>query len=415
MAYLPFGNALGLVWGFVILAALVIKIRMMLQAALLEAAVEAAAKGDGSDDKRSTFVETFCPECENMLLANASFCIVCGTSVRSSSRQARSAMGVSAVPVAVGAAPPRLRRRCHRPSRRHRRPTKARPAPPSRPEPPPARRCKSSEEYFNSSRLKVIGTDHRGHGRRRCARRHRRRRLRPRPGRPRTTSSSRAATAPAGAAVPGRPRQLRPASATARGPGSPRGSRARTRPRQPSSVGSVSPGSGGFTDAPSDGATGRADAHRRAAAPTTGTEGRGGVTIEATGVDIYVPAELERGLPGREPTSSRATATAASRSRSPTPTDPSTAAGDVITQNLENLLPPENYTQLQTSDVVPLDPFGSVVSLAGDRVRSALGRQPGRGDHPRPDLRGRPPGRHGARHPDRARARRGLRVGLPET
>ena len=93
MAYLPFGNALGLIWGFMILAALVIKIRMMLQVALLEAAVEAAAKGDGSEDKRSTFVETFCPECENMLLANSSFCIVCGTSVRSSSRQARRAMG----------------------------------------------------------------------------------------------------------------------------------------------------------------------------------------------------------------------------------------------------------------------------------------------------------------------------------
>ena len=97
MAYLPFGNALGLIWGFAILAALVIKIRMMLQAALLEAAVEAAAKGDGSDDKRSTFVETYCPECENLLLVNASFCIVCGTSVRSSSRQARSAMGMGAV------------------------------------------------------------------------------------------------------------------------------------------------------------------------------------------------------------------------------------------------------------------------------------------------------------------------------
>jgi hypothetical protein len=104
MAYLPFGNALGLVWGFAILVALVIKIRMMLQEALLEAAVEAAAKGDGSEDKRSTFVETFCPECENMLLANASFCIVCGTSVRASSRQARSAMGMSAaVPAGVGA------------------------------------------------------------------------------------------------------------------------------------------------------------------------------------------------------------------------------------------------------------------------------------------------------------------------
>jgi hypothetical protein len=67
---------------------------MMLQVALLEAAVEAAAKGDGSDDKRSTFEETFCPECENMLLTNASFCIVCGTSVRASSRKAHTAMGI---------------------------------------------------------------------------------------------------------------------------------------------------------------------------------------------------------------------------------------------------------------------------------------------------------------------------------
>ncbi|QIG44567.1 PrsW family intramembrane metalloprotease [Nocardioides anomalus] len=100
LAYLPFGNMLGLLWGLVILAALILKIRMMLQVALLEAAVEAAAKGDGSEDKRSTFLETFCPECENMLLPNASFCIVCGTSVRSSSRQAKRAMGVGSVPAA---------------------------------------------------------------------------------------------------------------------------------------------------------------------------------------------------------------------------------------------------------------------------------------------------------------------------
>jgi RsiW-degrading membrane proteinase PrsW (M82 family) len=104
-AYLPFGNALGLIWGFAILAALVVKVRMMMQVALLEAAVEAAAKGDGADDKRSTFVETFCPECENMLLANASFCIVCGTSVRSTSKQAKAAMGIKeAVAAGVGTA-----------------------------------------------------------------------------------------------------------------------------------------------------------------------------------------------------------------------------------------------------------------------------------------------------------------------
>ncbi|MDP3894133.1 zinc-ribbon domain-containing protein, partial [Nocardioides sp.] len=40
-----------------------------------------------------TFVESFCPECENMLLTGSHFCIVCGTSVRSSSHQARRTMG----------------------------------------------------------------------------------------------------------------------------------------------------------------------------------------------------------------------------------------------------------------------------------------------------------------------------------
>jgi hypothetical protein len=103
-AFLPFGNLLGLVWGFIILVALVIKIRMMLQVALLEAAVEAAAKGDGSDDRRSTFEETYCPECENLLLTNASFCIICGTSVRASSRQAHTAMGIGPSPTAAPAA-----------------------------------------------------------------------------------------------------------------------------------------------------------------------------------------------------------------------------------------------------------------------------------------------------------------------
>ena len=44
LAYLPFGQALGLIWGFVILGVLVIRIRVMLQAALLEAAIEDAAK-----------------------------------------------------------------------------------------------------------------------------------------------------------------------------------------------------------------------------------------------------------------------------------------------------------------------------------------------------------------------------------
>lgn len=92
-AHLPFGQALGLLWGLIILGFLVIRIRVMLQAALLEAAVEDAAK---TGSKRESFVETFCPECENMLLVGSMFCIACGTSVRSSSHQARKHMSAPA-------------------------------------------------------------------------------------------------------------------------------------------------------------------------------------------------------------------------------------------------------------------------------------------------------------------------------
>jgi hypothetical protein len=93
LAYLPFGQGLGLLWGFVILGVLVIRIRVMLQAALLEAAVEDAARTGVSS--RDTFAEKFCPECENMLLTGSQFCIVCGTSVRSSSHLARREMRTS--------------------------------------------------------------------------------------------------------------------------------------------------------------------------------------------------------------------------------------------------------------------------------------------------------------------------------
>ena len=70
LAYVPFGQALGLLWGFVILAVLVIRIRMMMQAALLEAAVEDAVRRTGTS-KRATVVDSYCPECENLLLAGS--------------------------------------------------------------------------------------------------------------------------------------------------------------------------------------------------------------------------------------------------------------------------------------------------------------------------------------------------------
>ena len=101
LSYVPFGQALGLLWGFVILTILVLRIRTTMQAALLEAAVEDAVRQDGGTSKRATAVETYCPECENQLLAGSNFCLVCGTSVRTTSRQARRTMSS---PTAGGAA-----------------------------------------------------------------------------------------------------------------------------------------------------------------------------------------------------------------------------------------------------------------------------------------------------------------------
>ena len=80
----------------------------MMQASLLEAAVEDVVRTDGLRSKRATVDDCYCPECENLLLDNSNFCMVCGTSVRSSS-QARRAMNEPRRSRA-----PRLRRRRRR-------------------------------------------------------------------------------------------------------------------------------------------------------------------------------------------------------------------------------------------------------------------------------------------------------------
>lgn len=87
LAYAPFGQALGLVWGLVVASVLLLRVRFMLQAALLEAAVEAAA-----DERRPVAATTdggFCPECEFALLPDSLFCIACGASVRATSTAGR--------------------------------------------------------------------------------------------------------------------------------------------------------------------------------------------------------------------------------------------------------------------------------------------------------------------------------------
>lgn len=87
LSYLPFGEALGLLWGIGIAAFLLLRIRSSLQVALLEAAVEDAAEGRRA--KGATTQSAWCPECEMQLLPDAAFCIACGESVRATSNIAR--------------------------------------------------------------------------------------------------------------------------------------------------------------------------------------------------------------------------------------------------------------------------------------------------------------------------------------
>ena len=222
--------------------------------------------------------------------------------------------------------------------------------------PPPV---KSSEEYFNSSRLKVIGL---------------------------ITAATVAVGALGGIAgvafdpdpvpkdnviQPGGDggTQLAPQSLGGPGNSAPHGGSARSSftsrvpgsdaTSSPSSVGSVSPGTGGLTDAPTD-------APSDEPTPSNGgdtCEGGCGANIAATDVDIYVPPNWNVDFTD----DNRVFQSDGNGSFSfafSYADDPAAASGDVITQNMDNLLPPENYAQLQTSDVVPLEPFGSVVSLS---------------------------------------------------
>jgi hypothetical protein len=50
--------------------------------------------------------------------------------------------------------------------------------------------------------------------------------------------------------------------------------------------------------------------------------------------------------------------------------DPSTDAASVIAASLEGILPQQAYTQLEKTDIAPLQSFGSVVSMAGMQYRA---------------------------------------------
>jgi len=76
----PAGPALGLLWGLVILAVLLVRLRSTLQSALVEAALEGSVPNATAGS---------CPECGAGLAPESQFCSTCGTSVRAASVPAR--------------------------------------------------------------------------------------------------------------------------------------------------------------------------------------------------------------------------------------------------------------------------------------------------------------------------------------
>ncbi|HEX5090781.1 MAG TPA: hypothetical protein VFV89_23430 [Nocardioides sp.] len=82
------GAVIGLVWGALVAAALVVRLRYLLHFAVLEAALEAAATG--GELKDTAHGTAYCPSCEMPLLPGANFCVACGTAVRAGSKVTRS-------------------------------------------------------------------------------------------------------------------------------------------------------------------------------------------------------------------------------------------------------------------------------------------------------------------------------------
>lgn len=91
------GVLLSIVWGLLILAVLILRLRVVLHTGLMEAALEHAARtaGVGPDGELD-----FCSQCEMPLQPGAAFCAACGTAVSATANARR-----PKVPAAPGAGP----------------------------------------------------------------------------------------------------------------------------------------------------------------------------------------------------------------------------------------------------------------------------------------------------------------------
>jgi hypothetical protein len=82
---------LSIAWGLVILAILILRVRNILHAGLMEAALERSAH-DGLDSGELEF----CAQCEMPLLEHAAFCNACGTAVRVQPKAAKAKVSLGA-------------------------------------------------------------------------------------------------------------------------------------------------------------------------------------------------------------------------------------------------------------------------------------------------------------------------------
>lgn len=88
------GAVLGLLWGVLVAAVVLVRVRYLLHVAILEAALDAATRGvvPGVANRGPGW----CPACQMPLLHEASFCSACGSSVRAASKTDRRALSAAA-------------------------------------------------------------------------------------------------------------------------------------------------------------------------------------------------------------------------------------------------------------------------------------------------------------------------------
>ena len=84
------GVVLSIFWGLIILAILILRVRNVLHAGLMEAALERSARAAGVGP---TSELQFCAQCEMPLLDHAAFCNACGTAVRVQPKATRPKVG----------------------------------------------------------------------------------------------------------------------------------------------------------------------------------------------------------------------------------------------------------------------------------------------------------------------------------